>query len=238
MLETKIKVKIFTLFPELFPGTLGSSIIGEALNQGIWQLEVINIRDFGLGKRKTVDDTVFGGGGGMLIRPDVLGDAIDFHIKNLQKTKIIYPSPRGDLFNQKKAALLSQEQELAIICGRYEGIDQRLIEQYDMEEISIGDYVISGGELSAMVILDAIIRNFKGVLGNEESLKEESFGNGLGSVFDNLLEYPQYTKPQVWQDKKVPEILLSGHHKNINQWRLQQAIQLTKHKRKDLCVKN
>lgn len=230
----QFKTKIFTIFPELFPGILSSSIVGDALDKKIWNLEIINIRDFAFDARKTVDDTPFGGGAGMLLRPDVLGNAIDSNIKDFSKTKIIYPSPRGKLFNQKKARELSKEKELVIICGRYEGIDQRVIDEYQIEEISIGDYVLSGGELPAMVMLDAIIRNLDGVLGGGDSLKEESFGNGEGSVFDNLLEYPHYTKPQIWKDRKVPEVLLSGHHKNIEEWRMEQAVALTKERRRDL----
>lgn len=232
--QTQLKVKIFTLFPELFPGILGDSIVGDALKNGVWQLEVINIRDFGLGKRKTVDDTVFGGGAGMLIRADVLGEAIAANIKDFSTTTLLYPSPRGAVFNQKKAVELSKIKELVIICGRYEGIDERVIEEFNLEEISIGDYVLSGGELPAMVILDAVVRNLPSVLGGDDSLKEESFGDGKGSVFDNLLEYPQYTKPQIWKDREVPEILLSGHHKNIEKWRLEKAREITKERRRDL----
>ena len=230
-----LKIKIFTLFPEFFPGILGASIVGEALKKGLWQLEIIDIRDFGIGKRKTVDDTVFGGGSGMLIRADVLGAAIEKNIPNFAATKIIYPSPRGAVFTQKKAVELSKINELAIICGRYEGIDERAIEEYQMEEISIGDYVLSGGELPAMVMLDAIIRNLDGVLGGDDSLKEESFGDGSGGKFDKLLEYPHYTKPQIWKGRQVPEILLSGHHKNIDDWRLQKAIEITKARRGAGC---
>ncbi len=233
----QLKVKIFTLFPELFPGVLGDSIVGDALQKGIWQLEVINIRNYGIGKRQTVDDTVFGGGAGMLIRADVLGEAIAANVKNFSNTKLLYPSPRGAVFNQKKAVELSEVKELVIVCGRYEGIDERVIEEFGLEEISIGDYVLSGGELPAMVILDAVIRNLPNVLGGDVSLKEESFGDGKGGIFDNLLEYPQYTKPQIWKGREVPEILLSGHHKNIEKWRLEKAIEVTNQRRKDLCEK-
>ncbi len=232
--SAQLKVKIFTLFPEFFPGMLAGSIVGDALEKGIWQLEVINIRNFGIGKRKTVDDTVFGGGAGMLIRADVLGEAIAANIKDFAAAKLLYPSPRGAVFNQKKAVELSGVKELVIICGRYEGIDERVIEEFNLEEISIGDYVLSGGELPAMVILDAVVRNLPSVLGGDDSLKEESFGDGKGSVFDNLLEYPQYTKPQIWRGREVPEILLSGHHKNIEKWRLEKAREITRERRKDL----
>lgn len=228
------KVKIFTLFPESFPGILGQSIVGDALKKGTWELEIIDIRNYGIGARKTVDDTVFGGGAGMLIKPDVLGSAIEDNITDPSHSKIIYPSPRGKVFNQKIAHDLSKINEISIVCGRYEGIDQRVIDEYEIEEISIGDYVLSGGELPAMVMLDAIIRNLEGVLGDENSLSEESFGNGQGSVFDNLLEYPHYTKPQSWKGREVPEVLLSGHHKKIEEWRLSEAKKITSIRRKDL----
>ena len=234
MSNCQLRVKIFTIFPESFPGILGLSIIGGALERGVWSLEVVDIRQFGIGKRKVVDDTIFGGGSGMLMRADVLGSAIEANIHNISQTKIIYPSPRGKVFNQTKAVELSKIKDLVIVCGRYEGIDERIIEEYQIEEISIGDYVLSGGELPAMTILDAVIRNLDGVLGQENSLQEESFGTGEGSKFDNLLEYPHYTKPQIWKDRKVPEVLLSGHHKNIEEWRLKMAIDITKARRKDL----
>lgn len=229
-----LKIKIFTLFPEIFPGALQFSVIGDALKNNIWNLEIINIRDFASDKRKTVDDTPYGGGAGMLIKPEVIASAIDAKINEPKKIKMIYPSPRGQLFNQKKAAKLAGEEELAIICGRYEGIDQRVIDEYNMEEISVGDYVLSGGELPAMTMIDSIVRNLSGTLGADESLNEESFGNGQGSVFDDLLEYPHYTKPQIWRDREVPEVLISGHHKNIKDWRLEQAKKITKERRKEL----
>jgi tRNA (guanine37-N1)-methyltransferase len=232
--NSNFKVKIFTIFPDLFPGILSTSIVGDALKKDIWNLQTVNIRDFAINSRGSVDDTPFGGGAGMLMRPDVLGSAIDSNIKDLSKTKIIYPSPRGKIFTQKMARELSLEKNLAIICGRYEGVDQRVIDEYDMQEISIGDYILSGGELAAMVIIDAIVRNLDGVLGAGDSLKEESFGDGQGGDFDNLLEYPHYTKPQIWKNRKVPDILLSGHHKNIQKWRKDQAIKITKDRRGDL----
>ena len=223
------KVKILTLLPEIFPGVLGHSIIGDALEKGLWQLEIIDIRKYGIGKRKAVDDYVFGGGAGMLIRPDVLGEAIENNIS--KETKLFYTSPKGVVFNQKKSAQISKFKEIVIICGRFEGIDQRVIDEYDIEEISIGDYVLSGGELAAMVILDSVLRNLDGVLGDANSLKEESFGDGQGSQFDNLLEYPHYTKPQIWKGREVPEILLSGHHQKIKEWRMQKAQEITKERK-------
>jgi len=168
------------------------------------------------------------------MKPDIIANALDQNIKDFSKTKFIYLSPRGIPFNQKKAVELSEKKDLALICGRYEGIDQRVIDYYNMEEISIGDYVLSGGELPAMVMLDAVIRNLSGVLGADESLSEESFGNFGNSIYDNLLEYPHYTKPQIWREMEVPKILLSGHHKNIAKWRLDQAKELTGKRRPDL----
>jgi tRNA (guanine37-N1)-methyltransferase len=234
MNNPQLIIKIFTIFPAAFPGILGESIVGDALKKGLWELEIIDIRNWGLGKRQTVDDTIFGGGSGMLMRADVLGSAIEANIKNPLSSKIIYPSPRGKVFNQKIAIDLSKLKEISIICGRYEGIDERVLEEYQIEEISIGDYVVSGGELPAMVMLDAIVRNLDGVLGGDESLKEESFGSGSGSKFENLLEYPHYTKPQIWKNRTVPEILLSGHHKKIDEWRFQKALEITKARRRDL----
>ncbi|MDA0902247.1 MAG: tRNA (guanosine(37)-N1)-methyltransferase TrmD [Proteobacteria bacterium] len=233
-MSSALKVKIFTIFPEIFSQALNVSIIGDALKNNIWNLELINIRDFAKDKRGTVDDTPYGGGAGMVMKPDIIADAIDAHIKDLSQTKFIYPSPRGIPLKQKKVKQLSEEKELAIICGRYEGIDQRVIDEYQMEEISIGDFVLSGGELPAMVLIDAIVRNLPNVLGGDESLKEESFGDGCGSEFDNLLEYPHYTKPQNWRGQEVPEILLSGHHQNIKDWRLKKAQEITAQRRKDL----
>ena len=229
-----LKVKIFTIFPDVFPGALGVSVIGEALKNNIWSLEVINIRDFAYDKRGTVDDTPYGGGAGMVMKADVIANAIDNNIKNIAHTKFIYLSPRGTPLKQKSVKQFSVEKDLAIICGRYEGIDQRVIDEYNMEEISIGDYVLSGGEIPAMVLIDAIVRNLPSVLGDNQSLEEESFGNSGNSEFDNLLEYPHYTKPQIWRSRKVPQILLSGHHQNIKNWRLQKALELTGQRRKDL----
>ena len=240
-----INFKIFTIFPELFPQILANSITGEALNKNLWKLEIINIRDYGLDARKTVDDAPFGGGAGMVFRPDVLYNALSKNIdknslsnsQNLKKPKIIYPSPRGKVFNQKMAQKLSQESEINIICGRYEGIDQRIIDIFDIEEISIGDYVISGGEIASYVMVDAILRNVKGVLGKERSLEQESFGNVENNDYEFLLEYPHYTRPANFLDHEVPSILLSGHHANIEKWRKEQAEKITQKNRPDLFQK-
>ena len=233
-----INFKIFTIFPELFPQILAKSITGEALNKNLWKLDIINIRDYGFDTRKTVDDAPFGGGAGMVFRPDVLYNALDKNIsKNVKKNKIIYPSPRGKVFNQKMAQELSQESEINIVCGRYEGIDQRIIDIFEIEEISIGDYVVSGGEIASYVLIDAILRNVKGVLGKEQSLEQESFGNIENNDYEFLLEYPHYTRPASFLGQEVPEILLSGHHANIEKWRLQKAEEITQKNRPDLFQK-
>ncbi len=233
-----INFKIFTIFPELFPQILAKSITGEALNKNLWKLDIINIRDYGFDARKTVDDAPFGGGAGMVFRPDVLYNALDKNIsKNVKKNKIIYPSPRGKVFNQKMAQELSQESEINIVCGRYEGIDQRIIDIFKIEEISIGDYVVSGGEIASYVLIDAILRNVKGVLGKEQSLDQESFGNIENNDYEFLLEYPHYTRPASFLGQEVPEVLLSGHHANIEKWRLQKAEEITQKNRPDLFQK-
>lgn len=222
-----LKVKVLTIFPEMFPGFLGYSLTGRALEEQKWQLEAINIRDYALDKHKSVDDTPCGGGAGMIMRPDVLGRAIE---ANHTCGKIIYMSPKGTPLSQKKAHEFAKLDELTIICGRFEGIDERIIDTYDVEEISIGDYILTGGEQAAQIMLDAIVRLLPGVLGNEASIEDESFEN-------YLLEYPQYTRPIMWNGKEVPDILLSGHHKKIDEWRKDQAIIATKAKRPDLFKK-
>ena len=220
--------RIFTLYPEFFPGPLGKGLYGKALAANIWELETVNIRNYATDKHKTVDDTTYGGGSGMLIKPDVLANSLD---KNLNsKERIIYLSPKGKLFNQKLAKELSKEKSINLICGHFEGVDQRVIESRNIEEVSIGDFVLSGGETAAFVMLDSIIRLLPGVLGNETSAEEESFENGL-------LEYPQYTKPQIWEEKTVPDVLLSGDHAKIKDWRLSQSEAITRDRRPDLWQK-
>ncbi len=223
-----LTARIFTLYPEFFPGPLGKGLYGKALDKKIWKLETINIRDYTTDKHKTVDDTTYGGGSGMLIKPDVLANSLDKNLKS--KERIIYLSPKGKLFNQKFAKELSKEKTVNIICGHFEGIDQRVIEARNIEELSIGDFVLSGGETAAFVMLDAIIRILPGVLGNEKSVEDESFENGL-------LEYPQYTKPQIWEEKTVPDVLLSGDHAKIKDWRLSQSEAITRVRRPDLWQK-
>ena len=222
------EVKIFTLYPEIFPGPLDKGLYGKALANKIWNLEVINIRDSADDKHKTVDDTPFGGGFGMLMRPDTLAKSIDKNTK--KKEKIFYLSPKGKLFNQKKAKLLSKESCVNLICGHFEGVDERLLKTRNIEEISIGDYILSGGETAALTIIDSILRLLPGVLGNKQSITDETFEN-------NLLEYPQYTKPQIWEEKSVPEVLLSGDHAKIKDWRLSQSEAITRDRRPDLWQK-
>lgn len=222
-----MKVKVLTIFPEIFPGFLGYSLTGRAMEQNIWSLEAINIRDFAFDKHGSVDDTPCGGGAGMIMRPDVLGAALN---SVYEGGRLIYMSPRGKPLTQAKVKELSREDKLTIICGRFEGIDQRIIDAYQIEEISIGDYVLTGGEQAAQIMLDAVIRLLPGVLGNAESTRDESFEN-------ELLEHPQYTRPVVWEGKSVPEVLLSGHHKNIAAWQLEEAIKITKERRPDLFKK-
>jgi len=219
-----LKVNVLTIFPELFPGFLGSSLTGKALEEHKFELNAINIRDYALDKHKSVDDTPCGGGAGMIMKPDVLGRAIK---ENHSSGRIIYMSPRGLPLNQSKVKELSKETELTIICGRFEGIDERVIEAYNIEEISIGDYILTGGEQAALVMLDAVVRLLPGVLGNEESIKEESFE-------DYLLEHPQYTRPIDWEGRMVPEVLLSGHHQKIEAWRKQKREIANKEKQPDL----
>ncbi len=220
--------RIFTLYPEYFPGYLNKGLFGKAMNEKIWNLETVNIRDFTFDKHKTADDTPYGGGSGMLIKADVLAKSLDESIK--EKEKIIYLSPKGKLFNHKYAKELSTEKTLNFICGHFEGIDERIIQSRNIEEVSIGDFVLSGGEAATFVVLDAILRFIPGVLGNENSTQDESFENGL-------LEYPQYTKPQIWEDKSVPDVLLSGDHAKIKDWRLSQSEAITRDRRPDLWQK-
>ncbi len=219
--------RIFTLYPEYFPGYLNKGLFGKAKGE-IWNLETVDIRDYATDKHKTVDDTPYGGGNGMVIKADVLAKSLDQNIK--QNEKIIYLSPRGKLFNYKHAKELANEKSLNLICGHFEGVDERVIQSRNIEEISIGDFVLSGGEVAAFVVLDSILRLIPGVLGNVNSTQEESFEN-------ELLEYPQFTKPQIWEKKSVPNVLLSGDHAKIKDWRLSQSEVITRDRRPDLWQK-
>ena len=222
------QAQVFTLYPEFFPGPLAKGLYGKALSNKLWKLNVVNIRDAATDKHKTVDDTPYGGGTGMLLKPDILAKSIDQRVK--KDERIFYLSPRGKKFDQKFARDLSKEKSISLICGHFEGVDERILDTRNIEEISIGDYVLSGGETAALVVLDSILRLLPGVLGNEKSAIDETFENGL-------LEYPQYTKPQIWEEKSVPEVLLSGDHAKIKDWRLSQSEAITRDRRPDLWQK-
>ena len=221
-------VQIFSLYPEYFPGPFKNGLYGKAMEKNIWKLETVNIREYASDKHKTVDDTPYGGGSGMLLKPDVIAKSIDKNIK--KDEKIFYLSPKGKVFNQELAKKISKEKKINIICGHFEGIDETVLENRKVEEISLGDFVLSGGETAAYVFLDAILRLIPGVIGNENSKNEESFENGL-------LEYPQFTKPQIWEEKRVPNVLLSGDHAKIKDWRLSQSEAITRVRRPDLWQK-
>ena len=225
-----LQVKLFTLYPDLFPGLLDTNIYNKAKIKKIWDLEVINIRDYASDKHSTVDDTPFGGGSGMLLRPDVVASALDQNIDKNLNEEIIYLSPKGLKFDQSLAKELSKKNKLNILCGHFEGIDQRVLETRNIKEVSIGDYILSGGETAATVLIDSIIRLLPGVLGNKKSVEEETFENGL-------LEYPQYTKPRKWEEKSTPEVLFSGDHAKIKDWRLSQSEAITQRQRPDLWDK-
>jgi len=218
---------VLTIFPEMFPGPLGASLAGQALADGRWRLDAMNIRDFATDKHRSVDDTSAGGGPGMVMRADVLGAAIDGARERHGSLPLLYPSPRGIPLTQSRVRELNAGPGAILLCGRFEGVDQRVIEAREAEEISVGDYVLSGGELAAMVIIDAAVRLLPGVMGAADSASEESFENGL-------LEYPHYTRPREWEGRSIPEILLSGDHKRIAAWRRQQAESLTRERRPEL----
>ena len=222
------QAQVFTLYPEVFPGPLSKGLYGKALSNKLWDLSVINIRDAATDKHKTVDDTPYGGGTGMLLKADVLANALDQKVKKGER--VFYLSPKGKKFDQKLAQDLSKENSLSLICGHFEGVDERVLATRNIEEISVGDYILSGGETAALVVLDSILRLLPGVLGNDKSSLDETFENGL-------LEYPQYTKPQIWEEKSVPEVLLSGDHSKIKDWRLSQSEAITRVRRPDLWQK-
>lgn len=223
---------VLTLFPEMFPGILGCSVVGNALLSGLWRLNVTNIRQFGITKHNTVDDSPFGGGAGMVMRPDVLGDAIDSVVNSSNIECIYYASPRGKRFTQRHAEIIASQSSVLFLAGRFEGVDQRVIDEYNVQEVSLGDFVLSGGEIAVMAMIDAVVRLIPGVVSNHETLLEESF-----SLYDNgrvLLEYPLYTRPAEWRGHVVPEVLRSGDHAKIAKWRLEQSKELTIQRRPDL----
>ena len=220
-----MKFDVLTLFPEMFE-PLKQSIIGKAIEKDLININLVNIRDFSKDKHKNVDDTPYGGGAGMVIRPDVVFDS--YQSVKTEGAKLIYMTPQGKVLNQKKVVELSKEKHLILLCGHYQGIYQRVLDEIVDEEISIGDYVLTGGELPAMVLIDSVSRYVEGVI-SEDSTSEESFSN-------NLLEYPQYTRPEVFNGKKVPEVLKSGHHENIRKWREEKALEVTAKKRPDILT--
>ncbi len=218
---------IFTLYPDMFPGPLGTSLSGDALARGVWSFEARNIRDHGLGRHRAVDDTPAGGGPGMVIRADVLAHALDAGLAPADSRPRLLMSPRGRPLTQARVRELAAGPGVVIVCGRFEGVDERVIEGRGLEEVSIGDYVLSGGEIASLVTLDACVRLLPGVMGKEASGSEESFENGL-------LEYPHYTRPREWEGRSIPEVLLSGDHAKIARWRKEQAERLTRERRPDL----
>ena len=222
------KAKIFTLYPEYFPGPFNIGICKKAFEKKLWDLKLINIRDYADDKHKTVDDTPYGGGVGMLMRPDVVAKSLDSNLE--EKETVYYLTPKGKIFNQNIAQDIVKKNKVNILCGHFEGVDQRVLDSRNVEEISIGDFILSGGEMASFIVLDTVLRLVPGVLGNLNSTKDESFENGL-------LEYPQYTKPQIWEKLSVPDILLSGDHNKIKSWRLSQSEAITRHRRPDLWQK-
>jgi tRNA (guanine37-N1)-methyltransferase len=222
------QAQVFTLYPEVFPGPLSKGLYGKALFKKLWNLKIVDIRDAAEDKHKTVDDTPYGGGSGMLLKADILAKSLDQN--KIKGEKVVYLSPKGKKFDQNYAKELSNEKSVSFICGHFEGVDERVLSTRNIEEISIGDYILSGGETAAFVVIDSILRLLPGVLGNENSKVDESFENGL-------LEYPQYTKPQIWEKKGVPEVLLSGDHSKIKDWRLSQSEAITRVRRPDLWQK-
>ena len=221
------RARVLTLIPEIFPGSLGVSNAGRALADGVWVLETVDIRDFAGNKHQTVDDAPFGGGPGMVMRPDVADGAIEAALADGFAAPVIYLSPRGRPLTQRRVKDLARGPGVVLLCGRFEGVDERILEARQTEEISLGDFVLSGGDVAAMALIDACLRLLPGVVGKEESLTDESFERGL-------LEYPHYTRPQVWQGRPVPEVLVSGHHERVRAWRREQAERVTRERRPDL----
>lgn len=223
---------IITIFPEMFPGPLGFSLAGKALKDKIWSYQLVDLKEFGLTKHKNVDDIPYGGGNGLVIRPDVLGNALEYAISLYGNSDIYYMSPRGKLLTQGISENIAKMNNIIIICGRFAGIDERVIEAYNIKELSIGDFILSGGEIACFALLDSCIRLLSGVVKNYLSLDEDSFGH-LGAK-NAILEYPLYTKPRVWENRDVPDVLLSGNHSAIKNWKINKSIEITKARRPDL----
>ena len=230
-LENAWTVKVITLFPEAFPGVLDRSLTGKALQEGLWQLQTIELRGFGLGKHKDVDHPPAGGGAGMVLKADVVGPALEDARRGTpmdpKQWPVIYMSPRGKQLTQSMVQSWSEAKGMTILCGRFEGVDERVLEEFNVEEISLGDFVLTGGEVAAQALIDATVRLIPNVLGNQESTKDESHSNGL-------LEHPQYTKPAEWNGREIPKVLLSGHHENVKEWRAEMSERITKERRPDL----
>lgn len=225
--DTTWTARVLTLFPEMFPGSLGVSLAGRGLQDGVWNLQAVDIRDFATDKHRSVDDTPFGGGPGMVMRADVIDAAINAQLEAAPELPLIYMTPRGRPLTQDRVHELAEGPGLSVLCGRFEGLDQRILDTHPIEEISLGDFVLSGGEPAATVMIDACVRLLPGIIGSVDSLSEESFETGL-------LEYPHYTRPQVWNGQQVPDVLISGHHAKVKTWRKQQAEQITRDRRPDL----
>jgi tRNA (guanine37-N1)-methyltransferase len=223
------RATVMTLFPEMFPGSLGQSLAGKALEDGIWEIDTVDIREFAEDKHQTVDDTPFGGGAGMVMRADVIDAALQ-SVSDLEGRSVIYLTPRGQPLDQARVKELASAEGVVLLCGRYEGVDDRVIDAWHMEELSLGDFVLSGGEPAALTLIDACVRLLPGVMGSECSPEEESFEGGL-------LEYPHFTRPRIWEDREVPEVLLSGHHENVRAWRQAEAEKITAERRPDLWQK-
>ena len=229
-LDTPWQAKVLTLFPEMFPGTLGLSLAGLGLKDGAWTLEAMDIRDFAYDKHRSVDGAPFGGGPGMVMRPDVVSDAIAAATRADPALALIYLTPRGRPLDQARVRQLAEGLGVTLLCGRFEGLDERVLDAHAMEEISIGDFVLSGGEAAAIAVIDACVRLLPGIIGAPDSLAQESFEHGL-------LEYPQYTRPREWDGRAVPEVLVSGHHEKVRDWRRQQAEAITRERRPDLWAR-
>ncbi|WP_299621651.1 tRNA (guanosine(37)-N1)-methyltransferase TrmD [Pelagibius sp.] len=233
---------VLTIFPEMFPGPLGQSLAGKALDKGLWALDVLDIRNFARDKHRSVDDTPFGGGAGMVMRPDVVDAALSAARESWSggatgsegEAPVLYLSPRGRLLTQDVVRDLAAGPGVTLLCGRYEGVDERVLEAHGTLEVSVGDYILSGGETAALVLMDAVVRLLPGVMGNADSPGEESFG---AEAFEGLLEYPLYTRPADWQGRPVPEVLTSGHHENIRRWRQARAEEITRQRRPDLWAR-